>query len=97
MTDSLYEITERLRQFNTDRNWPRYHTPTNLAKSVAIEAAELLEEYQWSDQPKDPDNVPEEIADVMIYCLMMCDSLQLDPIEIINNKIAKNSVKYPIR
>lgn len=97
MSDSsLSEITARLRQFSTDRSWLPYHTPVNLAKSISIEAAELLEEYQWSDQPGNPSNVPEELADIMIYCLMFCDTLGLDPVEAINSKITKNAVKYPI-
>lgn len=96
LPDSLSNTILKLRQFSIDRGWPPYHTPENLAKSIIIEAAELLEEYQWSDQPNDPDNVVEEIADVMIYCLMFCDKLGLDPIEIINAKITKNAVKYPI-
>lgn len=96
MQNSLSEIMARLRKFSTDRGWPQYHTPTNLAKSISIEAAELLEEYQWSDQPGNPDNVPEELADIMIYCLMFCDVLGLDPVEVINTKITKNSLKYPL-
>lgn len=92
----LDDLLERLDKFNKDRDWDQFHTPANLAKSVSIEAAELLECFQWNDDNYKLDEVKEELADVMNYCLQMCIRLNLDPIEIINNKIDKNAKKYPI-
>ncbi len=91
----MKDILEELKAFASDRDWDKFHTPENLAKSVAIEASELLECYQWSNDA-DIDKVQEEIADVMNYCLMLCNKLELDPKEIIMNKIEKNKLKYPI-
>ena len=91
----MEEIQRMLREFNTERDWAQFHTPVNLAKSVAIEAGELLECFQWSDQ-YDKAELSEEVADVMLYCLMLCDSAGLDPIEIMRSKIEKNKEKYPV-
>ena len=62
------ETIDRIRKFTSDRNWEQYHTPTNLAKSISIEASELLECFQWSDDDYDLEHVKEELADVMVYC-----------------------------
>ena len=86
---------ERIRKFTDDRDWHKYHTPVNLAKSISIEAAELLECFQWSDTEFDREHVCEELADVMNYCLQMADVLNVDPDEIINAKCAQNEKKYP--
>ena len=72
-----------------------YHTAPNIAKSIAIEAAELLEFYQWSDDA-DLEHVKEELADVIVYCQNMLDSLGLDVDEIVNSKMTKNEAKYPV-
>jgi dCTP diphosphatase len=77
-----------------DRNWDQFHTPENLAKSIAIEAGELLECYQWSDA--NLDLVREELADVMTYCLLLAQKLDLDPDAIIQQKLAKTAEKYPV-
>ena len=87
---------ERIRQFTADRDWEQYHTPANLAKSISIEANELLECFQWSDTEYDLEHVKEELADVMVYCRNMLDSLGLDEDEIIMSKMDKNEVKYPV-
>lgn len=89
------EIIARLREFREERDWGKFHTPENLSKSIVIEAAELLENFQWDNQ-YDQDNLQEELADVMIYCLLLADHLKLDVKDIINNKIDKNEAKYPI-
>lgn len=91
----MQEIQEMLREFNRERDWGKFHTPENLAKSVAIESGELLECFQWNSD-YDRTALSEEIADVMLYCLMLCDSTGLDPIEIMRNKIEKNKAKYPV-
>ena len=90
------ETIERIRQFTIDRNWQQYHTPVNLAKSISIEASELLECFQWSDTDYDLNHVCEELADVMNYCIQMADVLGVDLDEIINAKCTQNEKKYPV-
>ncbi len=89
------ETLARIRRFTEDRDWGQFHTPANLAKSIAIEAAELLECYQWSDEA-DIDKVQEELADVLVYCQDLLDCLGLDADEIIMAKMARNEEKYPV-
>ena len=86
---------DRIRKFTEDRDWDRFHTPANLAKSISIEANELLECYQWSDDA-DMEHVREELADVIVYCQNLLDKLGLDVDEIVNSKMAKNEAKYPV-
>lgn len=87
---------ERIRKFTTDRDWDKFHSPANLAKSISIEANELLECFQWSDTEYDLEHVKEELADVIVYCQDMLDKLGLDVDEIVNAKMEKNEKKYPI-
>ena len=87
---------DRIRAFTADRNWEQFHTPENLAKSIAIEAAELLECFQWSGTEYDLEHVKEELADVLVYCRNMLDELGLDEDAIINSKMDKNEAKYPV-
>lgn len=86
----------RIRQFTEDRDWDQFHTPVNLAKSISIEASELLECFQWSDTDFNREHVCEELADVMNYCIQMADKLGVDLDEIINKKIDQNEKKYPV-
>lgn len=86
---------DRLKEFNTARDWDAIHTPANLAKSISIEAAELLELFQWDEKSYDVERVKEELADVIIYSLIMVEALNLDADAIVNEKITKNSKKYP--
>ena len=90
------ETIERIRKFTTDRDWDKFHSPANLAKSISIEANELLECFQWSDTEYDLEHVKEELADVIVYCQDMLDKLGLDVDEIVNSKMEKNEKKYPI-
>ena len=90
------ETINRIRAFVTDRDWTQFHSPANLAKSISIEANELLECFQWSDTDYDLEHVKEELADVMVYCRDMLDVLELDEDEIINAKMDKNEKKYPV-
>ncbi len=90
------QTIDRIRAFTADRNWEQFHTPANLAKSIAIEAAELLECFQWSDTEYNLEHVKEELADVLVYCRNMLDELGLDEDEIINSKMDKNEAKYPV-
>ena len=78
------ETVERIRKFTEDRDWDQFHSPANLAKSIVIEAAELLECFQWSDENYDLQHVKEELADVMVYSQNLLDKLGLDADEIIN-------------
>ena len=91
-----YKDVQKLRKFTSDRDWEQYHTPANLAKSISIEAGELLECFQWSDTDYDLEHVKEELADVMVYCRNLLDELGLDEDEIIMSKMAKNEAKYPV-
>ena len=90
------QTIERIRKFTADRDWEQFHTPANLAKSISIEANELLECFQWSDTEFDVEHVKEELADVMVYCQNMLDALNLDADEIVNSKMTKNETKYPV-
>ncbi|MEA4822019.1 MAG: nucleotide pyrophosphohydrolase, partial [Erysipelotrichales bacterium] len=87
---------KRIVEFRDERNWKQFHTPANLAKSIAIEAGELLECFQWDDTKYSIEDVKDELADVMIYCLQMSDELNLNIKDIINNKMLKNEKKYPL-
>ena len=87
---------KRIRDFTTDRDWDQFHSPANLAKSISIEANELLECFQWSDTDYDLEHVKEELADVIVYCQDMLDKLGLDVDEIVNSKMTKNELKYPV-
>lgn len=90
------ETIERIREFTEDRDWDQFHSPANLAKSIVIEAAELLECFQWSDEEYDLQHVKEELADVMVYSQNLLDKLGLDADEIINMKMTQNEKKYPV-
>ena len=92
----MKETMERIKKFRDDRDWQQFHTPSNLAKAISIEAAELLEEFLWDNENYNKQNVEEELADVMVYCLHMADALNVDINEIINKKMDKNEKKYPI-
>ncbi len=94
--DRLSELLQRIDKFNKDRDWDKFHTPSNLAKSISIEASELLECFQWNDNDYDVEAVKEELADVMNYCLQMSLVLGVDIIDIINNKMDKTEKKYPV-
>jgi NTP pyrophosphatase (non-canonical NTP hydrolase) len=89
------ELIKELREFVSEREWGQFHTPENLAKSISIEAAELLENYQWNSSPN-LDDVQDELADVLTYCLLLADKLGLDPNDIVLEKLAKTQQKYPV-
>ena len=90
------ETIERIRKFSEDRDWDQFHGPANLAKSIVIEAAELLECFQWNDTAYDIQHVKEELADVLVYSQNLLDKLGLDADEIINMKMEQNEAKYPV-
>lgn len=82
-------------EFRNERGWQEAHSPSNLAKSISIEAAELLELYQWTNETKNIERVKEELADVLIYAIALAEDLGLDINEIIKAKVIKNGLKYP--
>ena len=90
------QTIDRIRKFTEDRDWDQFHSPANLAKSISIEANELLECFQWSDTDYNIARVREELADVLVYCRNMLDKLELDEDEIVNEKMGQNEAKYPV-
>ena len=86
-----------IREFVEQRDWDQFHSPENLAKSISIEAAELLECYQWTPgiPPRNDTHVHEELADVLTYCIMLADKLGVNMDEIILAKLEKTKKKYP--
>ena len=90
------ETLERIRNFVKERNWSQFHTNCNLAKSIVLEASEVLELFQWSDEAKNIEDLKDELADVLTYTIMLCDNNGFDLDEILNNKIDKNIKKYPV-
>jgi len=78
-----------------ERDWAQFHSPENLAKSIAIEAGELLECFQWNGDA-DMDRVREELADVLTYCILLADRIGADPNQIVLDKLAVTREKYPV-
>lgn len=89
------QVLEELRQLVDEREWKQFHTPASLARSVSVEAGELLECFQWSDDAE-PDAVADELADVLTYCLLLADRIGVDPDEIVLTKLARTREKYPV-
>jgi len=95
---NVEELKQSVKKFVEDREWQQYHSPRNLAESISIEAAELLEIFQWGEglDAGRQQRLKEELADIMIYCLSMANSQDLDVSEMIAEKLAMNAEKYPI-
>ena len=91
----MNELKNILEDFTKERDWDKFHTPENLAKSIAIEAGELLESFQGGSD-YDKDEVCDELADVISYCIMLAGKLDVDVEEIMLNKLEKNKVKDPV-
>lgn len=91
MNDSTREA---IRALIDERDWKKFHSPENLAKSIAIESAELLECFQWNESNIEDATV--ELADVLTYCMLMCDALSLDPDDIVQQKLKLTAEKYPV-
>ena len=99
----MEDVIERIRTFRDERDWLKFHDPKNLAVSIAIEAAELLEEFQWMTREESElhaaenrEAVSDEIADVAIYLIELADLLKIDLATAINAKLDKNAIKYPV-
>ena len=92
----MKETLERIKKFRDDRDWQQFHTPSNLAKAISIESGELLEEFLWDNDNFNLQNVKEDLADVMIYCIHMANALDVNIEDIINMKMDKNELKYPV-
>lgn len=94
------ETIEQVLRFRDDRNWRQFHNPKDLALSISLEAAELLEVFQWSGSDtvceSKKDKIKEELADVLNYCILMADVCGLDMDEIVQEKIKRNNEKYPV-
>ncbi|MBE6146384.1 MAG: nucleotide pyrophosphohydrolase [Firmicutes bacterium] len=91
----MNEVKEQIKQFNEERDWDQFHSPENLAKSISIEAGELLECFQWNSN-FDKDEVCEELADVVNYCILLADKLDVELEDIILAKLEKTRKKYPV-
>lgn len=87
-------VREAIRAFMRERDWEQFHTPENLAKSISIEAGELLECFQWGDA--DLASAQDELADVLTYCILLADRLGIEPDEIVLDKLEKTRAKYPV-
>ncbi|RVT51556.1 nucleotide pyrophosphohydrolase [Rubrivivax albus] len=103
MPDSLADLAQQLQQFNTDRDWQQFHSPKNLASALVVEAAELLEHFQWMTEAQSRDLPQEkrtavgaEVADVLLYLIQLADALGIDPIAAAQAKLALNAQKYPV-
>ncbi|UTE73013.1 nucleotide pyrophosphohydrolase [Rossellomorea marisflavi] len=97
----IQQLMNKIDQFRDDRNWRPNHNPKDLAISISIEAAELLEDFQWVTSEEaleeNTENIREEIADILIYSLTLCSELGFDVKEIVEEKIEKNELKYPVK
>ena len=93
-------VISKVLQFRDDRNWKQFHNPKDLAISISLEAAELLENFQWSgadlDVPEKSEKIEDELADVLIYCTLMADAMGMNMNEIVSKKLEKNAKKYNV-
>ncbi len=95
------ELLQRLLRFRDQRNWKQFHSPKDLAISVSVEAAELLEVFQWhpADEPLAVEAISKakgEAADVLLYLVLLCDALGIDPVAAANEKISLNERRFPV-
>ena len=103
MNDSLDNLRARINAFVDERDWAQFHTPKNLAMAMIVEAAELVEQFQWDTpmesqqlSPEKREAVSHELADTLVYLLRLAEVLQIDLLEATNKKIALNALKYPV-
>ena len=100
---SLDPLRDALRAFAAEREWERFHSPKNLAMALSVEAAELLEVFQWMSDADSRSLAPdakaaasEEVADVLLYLILLCDGLGIDPVAAAERKMVENARKYPV-
>lgn len=100
--DSLEALQQQLIEFSNARRWEKFHSPKNLSMALSVEVAELLEHFQWLTEEESRgiegsklDEVKEEVADVLLYLLQICNQLHIDPIDAAQKKLVKNTLKYP--
>lgn len=103
MDNELQSLVQSLRDFAQARDWEQFHSPKNLASALVVEAAELLEPFQWLTEEQSLNLTPQkkaavsaEVADVLLYLLQLCDKLQIDPISAAREKLILNGEKYPV-
>ena len=103
MADSLSDLKQKLQQFVDERDWAQFHSPKNLAMAMIVEAAELVEHFQWNTELESSvlddakrEQVGHELADTFVYLLRIAEVLNIDLIEVTNKKIALNALKYPV-
>ena len=103
MLNSIQNIIEQIKSFRDDRDWIQFHDPKSMAASITIEAAELLEHFQWKNKEEaekyvktHKNEIAEEIADVAIYLFELSDNLEIDLLDAMHEKLEKNAAKYPI-
>jgi NTP pyrophosphatase (non-canonical NTP hydrolase) len=101
-TDSLKKLQQQLIEFSNARHWERFHSPKNLSMALSVEVAELLEHFQWLTEEESRnvethklDEIKDEVADVLLYLLQICNQLHIDPIDAAQKKLIKNALKYP--
>ena len=94
--EKLDLLNDEIKKFVDERDWNKFHSPANLAKSISIEANELLECFQWEENNFNLDDVKDELADVINYCIQMSQVLNLDIYEIVMDKLEKTRKKYPV-
>jgi len=94
------KLIEKIIKFRDDRNWSQFHNPKDLAISISLEAAELLELFQWNNSKETTENnyqeLQDELADILIYCTLMADKLDIDLDKAVMKKLEKNEKKYPV-
>jgi dCTP diphosphatase len=100
--DSLEALQQQLIEFSNARRWEKFHSPKNLSMALSVEVAELLEHFQWLTEEESRhvegskmDEIKEEVADVLLYLLQICNQLHIDPIDAAQKKLVKNALKYP--
>lgn len=101
-TDSLENLRQKLREFSDARDWEKFHSPKNLSMALSVEVAELVEHFQWLTEAESRtvkgeklQEVQEEVADVLLYLLQICNQLNINPVDAAEKKLLKNAVKYP--
>lgn len=90
------ETIALIKQFVKERDWNQFHTSENLAKSLVLEASEVLELFQWSNVETSIEDMKDELADVLVYATLLCENYHFDMDEIIAQKMKKNALKYPV-